>query len=133
MRTLLWLDDFRNPYEDDWLVFSPIHRPFNVVWAKSYDDFVSWIKTNGLPDGICFDHDLGLGIAIENHKNGMSKRQARKLKKLEKTGMDCANWLVEYCMDNYLLLPKFNIQSSNPVGAENIRTLLNNFNDFNSK
>ena len=30
-------------------------------------------------------------------------------------------------MDNGLRIPKWNVQSSNPVGKENINSLLNNF------
>lgn len=26
MKTLLWVDDYRNPFENDWLNFSPIGR-----------------------------------------------------------------------------------------------------------
>ena len=55
---LLWLDDKRNPHEKDWLKFSPIEQPYEVIWVKNYNEFVRWITENGLPDGICFDHDL---------------------------------------------------------------------------
>ena len=41
--------------------------------------------------------------------------------------MDCAKWLVDFCMDNKVELPKFYVHSANPVGADNIRGLLNNF------
>ena len=126
-RTLLWLDDVRNPVERDWLVFSPIGRDVDVVWVKSYFEFTTWIEKNGLPDAICFDHDLGEDESIERVKRGLSKRQARILKKEAKSGMDCAKWLVEYCIDNKLSLPKYNIQSANPVGKENIDSLLKNF------
>ena len=126
-RILLWLDDVRNPVERDWLVFSPIGRDVDVVWAKSYFEFTTWIEKNGLPDAICFDHDLGEDESIERVKRGFSKRQARILKKEAKSGMDCAKWLVEYCIDNKLSLPKYNIQSANPVGKENIDSLLKNF------
>ncbi len=105
LKRLLWLDDYRNPLENDWLVFSPIGRDVEVSWVKSYQEFVSWVHLNGLPDGVCFDHDLGE----------------------EKTGYDAAKWLVEYCLDYNLDLPKWNIQSSNPVGKENIECLLENF------
>ena len=132
MKTLLWLDDYRDPNEikdgvKHWLVFSPIPDPYALVWVKSYAEFTSYITEHGLPDGICFDHDLGLAVAIEARANGMSKRQARKLKPLELTGMDCAKWLVDYCIDNKKKLPLFNIQSANPVGKENIHKLLTNF------
>ena len=126
-KTLIWLDDVRDPLTNDWLVFSPIGRDVNVVWVKSYYDFTIWIEKNGLPDAICFDHDLGEDIAIERIKKGLSKRQARLLKRETMSGMDCAKWLVEYCIDNNLPIPQYNIQSANPVGKENIDMLLKNY------
>jgi hypothetical protein len=130
MKTLLWLDDIRNPYEDHWsITFSPI--PSNELghteWVKSYDEFVSYIKQNGLPDAICFDHDLGMEVALAARAEGMSKRKSRVLKQQEKTGFDCAKWLVDYCLDTDKPLPLYNIQSANPVGKENIDSLLKNF------
>ena len=105
-KVLLWLDDLRNPMENDWLRFSPIGRDVKVVWVKSYDEFISYLnKPIPLPDAICFDHDLGE----------------------EKTGYDCAKYLVEMCMNMKLRLPKWNIQSDNQVGKENIAAYLTNF------
>lgn len=131
MKTLLWLDDIRDPLEDNWLVFSPIEQPFEVSWVKSYDEFVYWINKNGLPTAICFDHDLGLPNQLKWRNKGKSKRESRRLAKLEeKTGKDCADYLVNYCIDNDLDLPLYNIQSANPVGKENIDKLLKNFNQF---
>lgn len=129
MKKLLWLDDVRNPHEDNWLVFSPIvlEDISEVIWVKSYTEFVNWIKFNGLPDAICFDHDLGMDVALNARAKGMSKRESRKLKQKEMTGMDCAKWLVDYCIDNKLTLPLYNIQSANPVGKENIDGLLKGF------
>ena len=127
MKKLLWLDDYRNPLKNDWLVFSPIQHPFETIWVKSYSEFVEWITTNGLPDGICFDHDLGMDVALKARAKGMSKRKSRQLKKLERTGHDCAKWLVEYCLDNDLKLPKWNVQSANSVGRDNINGLLLSF------
>jgi len=127
IKFLLWLDDIRNPLEGDWLKFSPIDPPYTTVWVKSYSEFVQQIKKNGLPDAICFDHDLGMTAALEARAKGLSKRKSRELKKLEKTGYDCAKWLVEYCMDKNLPLPKYSSQSFNPIGRENILELLDNF------
>ena len=123
---LLWLDDYRNPFdkEVDWMVFSPIGRDCEVVWVKSYYEFVKWIENNGLPDAICFDHDLGKLKEIELRNLGYSKAEARKAKAEEKTGYDAAKWLVNYCMEKDCDIPKFNIQSSNPVGKENITSYL---------
>ena len=128
MKKLLWLDDYRDPMEGQWLVFSPITlEDLEVYWVKSYQQFIDWIITNGLPEAICFDHDLGLEVAFEARSKGMSKRKSRLLKKEEKTGYDAAKWLVNYCMDNDKKLPLYNIQSANPVGKENIDKLLKNF------
>ena len=108
MKTLIWLDDLRDPKDVrmDWLVYSPIGKELEVIWVKNMNEFVDWIQANGLPDGICFDHDLG-----EN----------------EPTGYDCAKWLVEYCLDNKVLPPLWACQSANPVGKVNINRLLRGF------
>lgn len=128
--TLLWLDDYRNPIEGQWLVFSPLKSvDYEVHWVKDYKQFIDWINTNGLPSGICFDHDLSDFQAW--HVSEPEYSHDVPWPESEKTGMDCAKWLVEYCLDNNLKLPIWNIQSANPVGAENIRSLLTQFeNEF---
>jgi len=139
MKKLLWLDDIRDPkgYLSDgntWeSAYSPIQGPFQSIWVKSYDEFVIWIKKNGLPDAICFDHDLGMEIALNARSKGMSKRKSRELKKEEKTGYDCAKWLIDWCMDRDLLPPPYSIQSANPVGKENIDGILKSFFKFINK
>jgi hypothetical protein len=45
----------------------------------------------------------------------------------EKTGLDCAKWLVDYCIDNQLDLPKYYVHSANPIGRQNIINYLENF------
>jgi len=126
---LLWLDDCRNPFDQeiDWMVFSPIGRDVETVWVKSYYEFINYITNNGLPDGICFDHDLGKLTEMELLKQGYSKAEARKRKNEEKSGYDCVNWLIEYCLDHKCDFPPANFQSANPVGRENMITKINNF------
>ena len=128
-KTLLWLDDWRNPWDEeiDWMVFSPIGRDVNVVWVKSYKEFTEWISTNGLPDAICFDHDLGKLTEVEMRKLGYSKKEAREKKNMELSGYDCAKWLVDYCMEKNTDISGFNIQSSNGAGKLNIESYLNNY------
>lgn len=132
MKTLLWLDDYRNPMENNWLVFSPIEQPYNVVWVKSYDEFVEWITKNGLPDAICFDHDLADIHYKFKDLDDYEKLMLENDQDVEKTGFDCAKWLVNYCIINSKPLPLYNIQSANPVGKENIDKLLKNFLKYNS-
>jgi len=129
-KTLLWLDDIRDPNKADWLLqYAPefMYDQEQVVWVKNYDQFTAWILENGLPHTIAFDHDLGEDVARDKVANGASKRQARAQKRETMSGYDCAKWLVEYCMDNKVLLPNWTIQSANPVGKENINALLNNY------
>lgn len=101
---LLWLDDERDPSEAKWKIYFPIAQP-EVIWVKSYREFVDWINQNGMPMAICFDHDLG---------NGPS-------------GFDAAKWLTEYCLEVAAPLPRWCIQSANPIGRKNIASLLDSF------
>lgn len=117
----------------NWLAYSPIGLYPYVVWVKSYNEFVKYITNNGLPDAICFDHDLGKFTEQELLAIGVSKQEARKRKGEEKTGFDCAKWLVDYCLDNDLDIPKFGLQTSNPVGKEKIKSLLEQYHEHYQK
>lgn len=130
MKTLLWLDDLRNPFEDEWVEkFAPdfLAGDCEIIWVKSYNDFTKWIKANGLPTKIAFDHDLGEDVAKSKVIKGMSKRQARKEKRETPTGMDACEFVVDYCIDKGLRFPEWVVQSANPVGAKNISSLIINF------
>lgn len=130
----LYLDDVRMPrhsypamsrrtgteasvyQNDDW----------NIV--RTYDEFVNWIKQNGLPDLISFDHDLAdehIQYYFDNggHHNPPNPQETTFT---EKTGYDCAKWLVDYCVENNKSLPDYLVHSANPVGSLNILTYLNN-------
>ena len=98
MQRLLWLDDYRNP--KNYLI-----RDYEITWVKTFEEFCSHLEKNGLPDIVCFDHDLGT----------------------EKSGYDCAKYLVNYCQQHNLDIPQYDIQSSSVVGKENIRSLMDNW------
>jgi hypothetical protein len=125
---LLWLHDLRNPFEGKWIEeFAPEYlNSGSIIWVLNYEEFIEWIRKNGLPQKICFDHDLGEDVAIKLVSKGINKKKAREVKKLAKSGYDCAKWLVDYCIDYDLQIPDWNIQSANPVGKENINGLLIN-------
>lgn len=131
MKTLLWLDDIRDPMDNTWLSWmmeAGINSSeFEITWVKSYDAFTKWIIKNGLPSLICFDHDLGEDVAKSRVSKGMSKRQARTLKRETLSGFDCTKWLIEFCLNHNVNPPEYKIQSANPVGAENIKGLIENF------
>lgn len=116
-KRLLFLDDIRYPIEAYHYTKQDIFLRKDWHIVRNYEQFVNRILEKGLPEMISFDHDL----ADEHYLEPNSQEF------VEKTGYDCTKWLVEYCMDNYLDLPKFYSHSMNPVGKENIEELLNNF------
>ncbi len=101
----LFLDDIRTID----MVYHPNQvSEFDLV--RSYAEFVSYIEEKGLPDFISFDNDLGLDPAGN----------------LAPDGYAAAKWLVyESGLD--LTNLTFHVHSANPVAAEQIRGLLNNY------
>jgi hypothetical protein len=131
--TKLFLDDVRNPsqclsYCYKWYGLDNLrYKKEDWEIVRNYDQFVAWITENGLPDLVSFDHDL----AEAHYHESMYKGGKVYMKYLEtvseKTGAHCAQWLIDYCIDNKKLLPEFMVHSMNPVGRENIISLLTNF------
>lgn len=111
----LWIDDLRNPKDRQWSSWIKTnfgsHANDNVVWVKSYDEFIEYMNKYGLPSIVCFDHDLG---DIE----------------WDLDGFDCCKYIVDYCQHHDIDIPDYAIQSSNPAGADNIRSLMNNYHKF---
>lgn len=93
----LFLDDVRNPREDGWVV------------VRSFIEAARYVHQHGFPDHVAFDHDLG----EEDHR----------------TGRHFAQWLIEHDM-RYETMPRhftYSVHSANPVGAANIRGLLDSY------
>jgi hypothetical protein len=130
----LFLDDIRNPIDAIGLVPIALNGFYfgdDWVIVRNYLDFCNHIERNGLPDFISFDHDL----ADEHYNDLFSDENWAKdnndinLKYddyREKTGYECAKWLVDWCLDNKYSLPNFIVHSQNPVGKKNIENYLNN-------
>lgn len=130
----LFLDDIRIPKDAIGLVSSNLNQFYwENDWdiVTNYNEFCSHIQKNGLPDFISFDHDL----SDEHYNDLFSDKNWNKddnditLKYdeyREKTGHECAKWLVDWCLENKLKLPDFVVHSANPVGKKNIESYLNN-------
>lgn len=147
-KTVVWLDDIRNPWEISYHKRNPFlnsihtvndlsleengYKIYEIVWVRSYQEFTSYIMSQKqLPHIISFDHDL----ADEHYTpkeywedyEASKKYQEEKSKNYkEKTGYDCALFLVELCMAKNKSIPEYNVHSANPVGADNIRHYLEN-------
>jgi hypothetical protein len=126
---ILWLDDLRNPFLDlEGKV--PDVDGSTLIWVLNYHEFTMWIEKNGLPDIISFDHDLASEHYTPEHlwtDYQLSKEYQDAQSYKEKTGLDCAKWLFDYCQNNDKDLPEYYIHSANPVGADNIYYYLSNF------
>lgn len=116
-KRLLFLDDIRYPIEAYHYTKQDVFLKKDWHIVRNYEQFVNRILEKGLPEMISFDHDLADVHYLKPDSPEF----------IEKTGYDCAKWLVEYCMDNYLDLPKSYCHSMNPVGKKNIESLLKNF------
>ena len=119
----LFLDDERKPEDVTWALLSGIgYQAVDWEIVRSYDEAVAWVTENGFPGIISFDHDLGLMHYAMDYSDG-------------KTGYDFAKWLIDYDMDTGSMPDNFSytVHSKNPVGAINIRTLLENYLKYRSK
>lgn len=130
----LFLDDVRDP----WMVGDYIY-PFEIKalyrkerWdiVRNYSEFCAFIENNGLPELISFDHDLADEHYTpeeywETYEKSQNYQAGKQYK--EKTGLDCAKWLIDYIIDNKLELPKILCHSMNPVGKDNILALFESY------
>lgn len=129
----LFLDDIRHPHEVYRYTQQTIFLQKEWELVRSYKEFVKWISKNGMPDFISFDHDLAdihdttYHLTTDDEK---SKEWQDPQLHIEKTGYDCAKWLVDYCLDNNYDCPKFYCHSMNPVGREKINGLLEQFSNY---
>jgi hypothetical protein len=106
----LFLDDVR---EVDRLYGSVAWAaPHTGEWVtcRSMDEAVNTVLARGWPTLISFDHDLGDAVP---------------------TGMDFARWLVEHDLEHASMPDGFayEVHSWNPVGAANIRGLMQGYLD----
>lgn len=82
--------------------------------ARSVEEAQNLIMKNGMPEYISFDHDLGVD----------------EMYNLLPDGYDLAKWIIKQVIEEKLFLPlrfTYTVHSMNPVGAENIRRLMENF------
>ena len=113
----LYLDDVRKPTDDSWQV------------VTNYNQFVSHVRLNGLEnyEVISLDHDLGEEAMNEFYNNALPNYKLNYDNINEKTGYDCAKWLVAESMTKNIPLPQIYVHSANPIGSANIMGYVNNY------
>lgn len=116
----IYLDDVRTPIENGWTV------------VRDYEQFVSTVMYHGLEniELISLDHDLGDTAMKEWHTNVYHNYKLDYDNITEKTGMDCAKWLVNQWMDGQPVVDVFT-HSANAIGSANIMGYINNYRHIN--
>jgi hypothetical protein len=114
----IYLDDVRSPKDSSWTV------------VRNYQEFVDKISEIGdlsLIDVISLDHDLG-DTAMKEYFTNVSPNYTLDYNNIkEKTGLDCAKWLIDYCLDSNQMMPLTYTHSANPIGSANIMGYINNY------
>ena len=117
----IFLDDVRMPHHVTW-VDLPQSQHYSLV--RNYNEFVDLITLRGLPKFVTYDHDL----ADSHYGDGLHGDNINYNKYVEKTGYDCAKWLVNECMKKGVKHPPYMCHSMNPVGKQNIINYIESYN-----
>ena len=118
----IFLDDIRTPYSNEWTI------------VRDYNEFVKLINDINIDDVdvISLDHDLAdehyrpSMYDIDGHYSNYYTDGTFK----EKTGYECAKYLIDFCVKNNKELPQVYVHTMNPIGRVNIISLINNFYKF---
>ncbi len=103
----LWVDDIRDPVE---------HGKIGWTWARTYEEAIHYFTDYDVVEA-SLDHDLGWMTTIGYGYPDTDPRY-------EKTGYDIVKWMV---LHNVKPVHGTHVHSANPVGAKNMRMLLDSF------
>lgn len=117
----IFLDDLRKPKDVSW-----VELP-NVEWiiVRSYKEFRNLVWEKGIPKFVTYDHDL----SDAHYGHGLNYDEIPYETYFEKTGYDCAKFLVNECNKLGVKHPPFSVHSMNPVGAKNIFKYIERYNE----
>ena len=123
---ILWLDDQREPYSyfkkvrnnsgawqrNNDFYQNNIFNQYDVefIWVKNIEEFTNYIIENGVPEFVSFDFDL---------KNGRTKVDGPV-----PNGGDCTQWLINYCKENNIKMPKCFAHTANKTQRPLLNGLL---------
>ena len=116
----LFLDDVRKPSDVTW-VNLPM-TTYTVV--RDYKQFCDVILNRGIPKFVAYDHDL----SDAHYGHGLHGDAIDYTQYKEKTGYDCAKWLVSECQKLGVKHPPYVVHSMNPVGVKNIISYVESYN-----
>ena len=111
----LFLDDNRLPAE----VNGDIYDEAGWRVVGNYQEFISYVMEEGVPEVVSFDHDL----ADEHYDIDWYEVYVEGLMPAtsQPTGLECLKWLVKFCQDTNTPMPKKMLcHSMNPIGKQMI-------------
>lgn len=115
----VFLDDYRKPSDVFYLSVDFNYQEDNGwLIIKSYDEFITCIINNDLPELISFDHDLSHDHYLPEHQTNINYSE------IQKTGYHALKWLIDYCKENKLSLPICKVHSQNIIGKKNMLELI---------
>lgn len=112
----LFLDDCRNPSsvglnDNEWITIRTAKEAFELI------------KHGNIVD-LSLDHDLGMEIEKLDGKIIIKGKYTEKYNGLAPTGLDLCKWMAE---QNIWPSGQIYIHSSNPVGRENMKQLIDRY------
>jgi len=123
----IFLDDVRDPRTTTHVALPlfpwTVVRDFNA-FKKTVEDFFNEYQM--APEFVAFDHDL----APEHYRPSMYDEDKHYSAYYTDgtfqipTGYHAAQWLVEFCKEKKVKLPRYTCHSMNPLGRENIYKVL---------
>ncbi len=129
----LFLDDFRHPYDAFNIWKDTDYLKLKWIVVQTHEEFVNTItnkfSNDEWPAIISLDHDLADEHYEIGEKTGYKEFDYSLT--IIPTGFHSAQWLIQFCKENNLDLPKFKVHSQSTVGRENITSILEEF--VNSK
>jgi hypothetical protein len=133
----LFLDDVRMPIDCVLYMRNQIYTNLEWVIVRSYTEFVNCIeeryKNGEFPNLVSFDHDLADEHYDPKMYHGVDSYNAASTKFTEPTGKECADWLVQFCIDNDINMPASIVHSMNPAGVERIKQSIADYNRYMSR
>ena len=100
----IYVDDKRTPIDKDWTI------------VRSYHDFIFLVNQS---------FDLIKMVSLDYHLNDKNTP--------EKTGLDCAKYLIDYCKKNHKNPPRVFAHDRDVIGSQEIVQLVNNHLFFNER
>lgn len=116
----IFLDDSRTATDMGYKFNNPIYNG-NIITIKNYQTFVEYIEEQYRKDGsypgfISFDYLLStVTLSVTEDKSIYQNPES-----YQETGIECAIWIVNFCKQHNLPIPKYFIHDDNGWGKKKI-------------